>query len=469
MKSNDKQRIEISEQADMTPRGKMAGAALTRGSVAGTLVKLSIPMVISTMGMVAFNLVDAYFVGRLGTMELAAIAFTFPVIFILNSFRFGVAAGASALISRTIGEGDQRQVKRLTASSLLLGIALGAVIFILGQLTFAPLFRLLGATDELLPLIRDYMRIWYLGQIFFIAPIGDSAIRATGDTIRPSIVMFSAFTINFILDPIFIFGLGPIPFMGLEGAALATAISQITASILCFCILKYHSRLLPDSLKDIRAILSCWKGLLYIGLPTAGAKMVIPLSAGIVTRLISPYGLAAVAGYGVACRIEFFLMVVVKALDFVIGPFTGQNLGARLADRAHRGIGYSYRFSFVWGLLIFLAMLFLADPLAAIFNRDPSVVSTAALYLKIVGLGFGLQGILNLSGTVLNVLHKPILAALLTLSQVFLVFLPLAFIGDRYYGILGIFIAMTISCLIMGNLARIVVKRELNRIFADSG
>lgn len=197
--------------------------------------------------------------------------------------------------------------------------------------------------------------------------------------------------------------------------------------------------------------------------------MVVPLVAGIVTRLISPYGLAAIAGFGVACRIEFFVMVVVKALDFVIGPFTGQNLGARLAARTRLGIGYSYKFSFFWGFGVFFLMLAFADPLAAIFNQDPNVVSTAALYLKIVGVGFGFQGILNLSGTVLNVLHKPILAALLSLSQVFLVFLPLAFIGEWYFGIVGIFGAMTISYLIMGNVARIFVKRELNRIFPGSG
>lgn len=467
-KINDNQKKIGPDRADTLPRKEISGATLTRGSIGWTLIKLSIPTVISTLGMVLFNLVDAYFVGRLGTLELAAIAFTFPVIFILNSFRFGIAAGASALISRTIGEGNQRQVKRLTASSLLLGIALGIMIYILGQLTFTPLFRLLGATDELLPMIRDYMQIWYLGQILFIAPIGDSAIRATGDTIRPSLVMLSAFAINFILDPIFIFGLGPIPFMGLQGAALATAVSRIVASLLCYCILRYHSRMLPDTLGGIRVIISCWKKLLYIGLPTAGAKMVVPLAAGIVTRLISPYGFAAIAGFGVACRIEFFVMVVVKALDFVIGPFTGQNLGARMASRTRLGIRYSYRFSIFWGSGVFLMMLAFADPLAAIFNQDPSVVSTAALYLKIVGVGFGFQGILNLSGTILNVLHKPIQAAMLSLSQVFLVFLPLALIGEKYFNVVGIFGAMAVSFLIMGNISRIFVERQLNRVFPAS-
>lgn len=446
----------------------MVGATLTEGPIARTLIRLSIPTVISTLGMVVFNLVDAYFVGRLGTLELAAIAFTFPVIFILNSFRFGVAAGASALISRTIGEGNIEQVRRLTASSLLLGIVLGVFIYLVGQLTFTPLFRILGASDELLPMIREYMQIWYLGQIVFIAPIGDNAIRATGDTIRPSVVMFSAFAINFILDPIFIFGWGPIPFMGLRGAALATAISRISASALCLGILKFHSHMLPRRLGNIRSIIVCWQRLLYIGLPTAGAKMVIPLTAAIVTRLISPFGPAAVAGFGVAARIEFFLMVVVKALDFVIGPFTGQNLGARMASRTKAGIRYSYRFSLGWGGGVFLLLLIFAKPLASVFNQDPDVIATSALYLKIVGIGFGFQGILNLSGTILNVLHRPIQAAILSVSQVLLVFLPLAFIAVRYFNVIGIFIALTFSYFIMGNLARIVVNRRLIGIFQQA-
>ena len=181
---------------------KKAGRAnLTEGAVGRTLIKLTIPMFLAILAMVVFNLVDTAFVGRLGTEELAAISFTFPVVLVINSLAGGLGVGASAVISQAIGKGDRYRVQRLTTDSLGLSVMVVVVFVSIGLVTIDPLFRLLGATPEVLPLIRQYMTLWYIGVIFVVIPmVGNATIRATGDTKTPAVIMMVAAGINIVLD-----------------------------------------------------------------------------------------------------------------------------------------------------------------------------------------------------------------------------------------------------------------------------
>lgn len=187
-------------------------AILTEEPVGKTLTKLTWPMVIGILGMVTFNLADTFFVGRLGTLELAALSFTFPVVMVVSSLALGLGIGTSSVVSRAIGEGDEAKVKRLTTDSIILSFLVVGVFVVVGRLTIEPVFRMLGATPDILPLVKQYMQIWYPGMIFVVVPmVGNSAIRATGDTKTPSAIMLIAVTVNFIFDPLFIFGIGPFP------------------------------------------------------------------------------------------------------------------------------------------------------------------------------------------------------------------------------------------------------------------
>jgi putative MATE family efflux protein len=199
-------------------------ATLIEGHIGKTLIKLTIPMIFGILGMVAFNLVDTFFIGQLGTNELAAISFTFPVVFVIGSLAMGLGMGASAVISRAIGEGDPTRVQRFTTDSLILSVLVVVVFIVIGLLTIDQVFALLGATPQVMPLIKQYMLIWYPSMIFVVIPmVGNNAIRATGDTKTPSVIMLVAVAVNIILDPLLIFGIGPFPALALAGAALATA------------------------------------------------------------------------------------------------------------------------------------------------------------------------------------------------------------------------------------------------------
>ncbi len=157
--------------------------SLIEGPVGRRLLFLTVPMVGGIFAITTFNLVDTFFVARLGTDELAAMGFIFPVVMFVQSIALGLGIGTASVVSRAIGEGDHRKVRRLTTDSLILAVLLVVLFVTVGLLTINPLFTLMGATPEILPLIRQYMTIWYVGMIFVTVPmVGNNAIRATGDT-----------------------------------------------------------------------------------------------------------------------------------------------------------------------------------------------------------------------------------------------------------------------------------------------
>jgi len=436
---------------------------LTEGSVGRILIQLTIPMSVGIVGMVAFNLVDTFYVGRLGTLELAAMSFTFPVVLVVSSIARGLGVGTSAVVSRAIGRGDHERIKRLTTDSLSLSLIIVLCFVIAAYATIDPLFQLLGAKGEVLVRIKSYMSIWYFGMPFVVIPmVGNNAIRATGDMKTPTAIMFVAICVNLVLDPVLIFGLGPFPRMGLPGAALSTVIARAVTMMAAILVLGKREKMITLKQPHLREVFRTWKQVLFIGLPAAATFIIIPLSVGFITRLVSAYGASAVAGLGVANRIETFALTLIAALSNVLVPFVGQNSGAGKISRIEKSVRYSHLFSLGWGVLLFLIFLFLGKPIAGIFNKDPDVIGTTVLYLGIISLSYGCQGIVQLNSSIFNALRKPIHAAGLSLMRIICFLIPFAFLGSCLFGISGIFAAVAVAnvsvALISYFLIRVLLK-----------
>ncbi len=445
-------------------RARSDRAELTEGAIGPLLVRLTIPMVFGVLSMVLYNLVDAFFVGRLGREQLAALSFTFPVVLVIGSLSLGIGMGTAAVVSRAIGAGDRERVRRLATDSLVLGLLIVGAFVVLGLATIDPLFRLLGATDLTLPYIREYMRVWYPGMVFVVVPmIGNNSIRATGDTKTPGLIMMLGATVNAVLDPLLIFGLGPFPAFGIAGAAAATLIGRSITFTVALYVLAVRERLLLFSLPPLRDVLASWRAILYLGLPNAASRMIIPLGAGVVTRIVSGYGPSAVAGYGVATRIEFFALAIVNALSAVIGPFIGQNIGAKRIDRVKEGFRKAEWISFFVGAFFFVLFLLLADPIARLFNGNPEVYRVTARYLRIVSAAYGLQGLYVIVVVGLNVLRQPFEAVSLSFLEMFLLTVPLALLGSHFFGVTGVFTGILVSYSVTGLTARWMLRRRIAR------
>ena len=439
------------------------GATLTSGPVGRTLARLTGPMVLGIFSIVAFNLADTYFVSRLGTEELAAMGFTFPVVMLVGSIALGLGIGTASVVSRAIGAGDVRKVRRLTTDCLALSVLVVAVFVVAGLLTITPLFTLLGAGPSVLPLIRDYMTIWYVGMAFVVVPmVGNNAIRASGDTLQPGLIMMASALVNVALDPLLIFGLLGMPRLELRGAALATVIARASSLTLTLAILHFGKRMLDFSLPRLKDVWDSWRRMLFIALPAAGTNVLVPLSTGVLTRLMAQFGEPAVAAFGTGTRVARFALIVVVALSSVIVPFVGQNWAAGRRGRVRLARRLATRFSFAWGAGCLVALVLFAGAIARCFSDDPRVISSLSLYLRIVPIGFGFQGVCHLASGIFNAINRPFSSALLNVFRTFVLCVPLALLGGRLFGLPGIFAGMVVANVIAGTTALVWIKPAVN-------
>ena len=433
---------------------------LTEGSIPGKLIQLTLPMMLGMISMVAFNLIDTYFVGKLGKQELAALSFTFPVIMVIFSIIQGIGIGATALIAKSIGKGDRNKAARETTDSIFLTLILTGLFVAIGLLTIGPTLRLLGASGETAVMAGKYMRIWYFALFFVSVPfVGNSAIRSTGDAQTPTYIMLFAVLVNAILDPILIFGYIGAPALGLEGAAIATAISRGLTMVLAFYVLIRREKLITFEVPTIQVLSGCWQSILFIALPSALARLVVPVATGIITAMLASYGEFAVAAFGVGSRIEFLANSLVFALAASIGPFVGQNLGKGRMDRMNQAVGLANRFSFLWGLFAWGLLALLAEPIARIFNSNAEVIETVKLFLWIVPAGYGLQGILSVVNSNLNTINKPLQASIIIVIQMLVIGLPLIFLGKQLFQVPGIFMGLATTYVLGGLISLLVNKR----------
>jgi len=438
---------------------------LLEGPVGATLIRLSVPMMIGIAAMLFFNVVDTFWVGQLGPAELAAMGFTFPIAMVVTNLIIGLSIGATAAIAHAIGEGHEERVKQLATDSLILALLVVVTVSITGYLTIDPLFRALGADEGTLPLIHRYMEPWYLGVGLFVVPmLANGAVRATGDTKTPAMVMVAAGLVNAVIDPIFIFGWGPVPAMGLSGAAYATVGSWIVSFSGSIYLLHYRERMLTFVLPPASRLIESWRAMLKVGLPAAGTNLLTPLAAGAVTRIVSGHGQHAVAAYGVGTRVEGLSLIGMYAMTAAITPFVAQNLGAKHGERIKDALRFVTKFSLLVGLGVASLLFVVADPLARIFNDDADVVHMTDLYLRIVPLSFAPYGLAILVASFFNALDMPLKATALAALRLVALAIPLAWLGSYLYDLAGLFFGIVAANLIMGAAAAIYARKVIWRL-----
>ncbi|NIY85483.1 MATE family efflux transporter [Vibrio hepatarius] len=422
---------------------------LLTGAIPQVLRQMTVPMIFGLVAILMFNLVDTFFISLLGTQALAAISYTFPVTFAVNCITMGIGIGLSTNIGRLLGQGEAQDAARFSTHGLILAVALVAAACVIGISTIEPLFLLLGAEENLIPLIQQYMQIWYLTIPLLVIPMaGNSAIRATGDTKTPAKIMMLAGLINGVLDPLLIFGIGPFPELGIQGAAIASAFSWFGALCGSFYVLLKREKLL--AWPYLPSLLSDWRLILKIGTPAAMSNAMNPISGAILMMMLSSHGTAAVATYGAAQRIESILILVLMSLTSALTPFIAQNIGANNPDRSFAGLFLSIRFSVVFQLGIFIMMVPLSIPLAALFSQEQEVKDLLWHYLLVVPFSYGFQGIVMMLIAGLNALHQPLRAFQWSFMRLFVFTLPGAWVGSLMYDIEGLFIGIAVGNIVGG-------------------
>ncbi len=436
--------------------------ALLTADITPLLKRLTWPVMGGMLTLMSFNLVDTFFISLLGTQQLAAISFTFPVTFMVISLAIGLSIGTSAVIARALGAGNTEDAQADSLSALWLAALLVSLLAILGYVLLDPLFYLLGATPSTLVYIRDYMVIWLAGSVLLVTPmIGNAILRAAGETKIPSLVMASGGVVNAILDPILIFGLGPLPAFGMQGAALATVISWFTGFIFILYWLSVKRGLLTHWFLPWKAWLVICRKILHIGLPAAGANMLTPIAMAVLTAIMATYGNEAVAAFGVGARLESIACLVILALSMTLPPVISQNFGASQFQRVREAYLVCCRFVLVWQALVYACLALLAYPIAALFTDNEQVATYVRWFIWIMPLAYGLQGIIILTNSSFNALHLPAKAVVLSVLRLFICYVPLAWLGGVMFGVVGVFIGCVIANLLTASVAYYWYNRVL--------
>ncbi|MDB5491000.1 MAG: efflux family protein [Micavibrio sp.] len=424
---------------------------LTQGPVRKHLIRMTIPMLWSILSMISVQLVDTYYISRLGTEKLAAMSFTFPVVMIVFSLIIGLGIATSSIIARKIGEKKHDEVIYITSHSILLAVLAGGVMAVAGTLLIHPLFTMMGADETMMPMIRDYMGIWFAGCLVMAVPIvGNSAMRATGDTIHPAIIMIGLSAINAVFAAILIFGMFGFPRMELRGAAFASILSYGIAAIASLCILHFKKKMVFQGSLHLERFAGSAKTLLIIAVPIGLASIIQPVTQAIITAILAGYSMNAVAAFGVVTRVEAMAFVIMIALATGMSPIIGQNWGANQFHRVKDTLGAALAFSTVWSLLVALAMALFATPLAAIFSSDPGVIHYAALYFWIVPVSYAAGNLVMGWSSAYNAIGQPKKALMMMVIKMIVLQIPMALFLARLFGVVGVFGAIAGVNLVTG-------------------
>ncbi|PKF48656.1 MATE family efflux transporter, partial [Enterovibrio nigricans] len=380
---------------------------------------------------------------------------TYPIYILIVGLFMGISAGLSAVIGRLLGEGYIDRASYLIGLSLVIFGFLSAIIGLVCYLLGASVFELLGMSDDLYPLVADYINPLFFGMPLLSAVlIANASLMAKGVMLKPMLVMAVGGFTNLILDYVFIFGWGPVPALALTGAAIATVISWgIMLGLMLILLVKEH--MLPlhfaESLDKV-ALYADVRDTARLATPAIAAQILTPLSVAVITRIVSAYGENAVAAYGIVTRIESLALTGILALSVIITPLVAQNYGAYRQGnvsflRLDNIIALSGRIAVYWGVIFYVILALIGRMLVTFFTPEQQIVDTAYRYLLIVGFSFPAFGLALISASFFNGIQLPMLSLKLTLAKTLLFTLPLAALGSLFSETF-IWVGLGLCCLI---------------------
>lgn len=365
----------------------------TSGSIDKAIVLLSIPMVLEMMMESLFALVDAFFVSKISSTAVATVGLTETVTTLIYAIAMGISLAPMAMISRYIGEGRQEAAAAAARQAVLLALCIGIPMSVLGWWMAPDILALMGASETMIAEGASYPRIIYGSNVIIILLfLLNGIFRGAGDANLAMRALWLSNGINIVLDPLLIFGWGPIPAMGIEGAALATAIGRSAGvAFQLYALFSGQSRI------NLR-LGSWWPDWPVIGklanIASTGALQHIISSASwiFIVRIISSFGHEAVAGYTIAIRLIIFTLLPAWGLSNAAATLVGQNLGANQPERAESSVWRAGRITFVYTFLLAIAYLVFASRLISAFDDTTAVVTAGVTALSIFAIGYPLFG-----------------------------------------------------------------------------
>lgn len=372
---------------ELAPPQSDKGRDLTTGGLHKAIWFLAPAMMLETGILNVTQLLDTYWVSRMGSAALAAVTISISIRWVLNSLSNGLGIGGMAVVARRIGEKNREAADHAAWQTILLALLVSMALTVMGLALSKPLLIFLGADADVLPLGMDYLFILFLGIATIVLTFGINALlRGAGEARLAMVVLFVATAINVILEPVLMFGLGPIPAMGVSGSALANVLGFGAAVLLQFIILFRGKAGIAINIHDLRPDFPLMGRIIRIALPSTAQMTFRSSSRLVILAIVGVYGTYAVAGFGVANRMLLIALIPVFGLANAASTLVGQNLGALQPKRAERSAWWVSAYSTVYMLIMVIILFYFAQPIVAFFDSTPEVVQMGAECIKIVAI-----------------------------------------------------------------------------------
>tara|TARA_R110002049_G_scaffold9444_4_gene48047 strand:- start:14572 stop:15981 length:1410 start_codon:yes stop_codon:yes gene_type:complete len=434
----------------------------TRGPVNRALGLLAIPMMLEMAMESVFAVVDIFFVSRLGEDAVAAVGMTEAIITVLYAIAIGLGMGVTAMVSRRIGADDPTGAARVTGQAIWIGALVAIVTGIIGVTYARDMLALMGASSAVIEQGADYTAILLGGSVTIVYLfLLNSAFRGAGDAAIALRSLWLANGINIVLDPCFIFGLGPFPEMGVAGAAVATTIGRGAGVLYQLAYLMGGRGRLAFSLPHLALDTRLIRKMLLISAGGVGQFLIATASWLALMRIVALYGSAAVAAYTIALRMLEFAILPAWGLGNAAATLVGQNLGAGLPERAAKSAWQAAIFNAAFMFVIGVLTLLFAPQVAGMFADDPETLRYCIDCLRILGIGYPMYAVGMIMVQALNGAGDTFTPSALNFLCFWLVQIPLAYwlAETAGWGPNGVFASIVVSESLLTLLAVVVFKR----------
>lgn len=416
---------------------------LGNAPISKALLAMGIPTMLGMMVNAIYNLVDAYFVGGLGTSQMGAISVVYPLGQVVVGLGLLFGNGSASYLSRLLGNREQEQADRVASTALYSSVAVGAVMIIFSLIFLRPILRLLGATDSIMPYAMTYAGIYVVSCIFNVFNVTmNNIVTSEGAAKTTMLALMAGAVLNIGLDPVFIYTLD----MGVAGAAIATAISQIVSTLIYLTFIFRKKSIYSFKIKNCTFTKEIMSEIFKIGIPTLVFQILTSLSISLVNTQAGPYGDSVIAGMGAVTRIVSMGSLIVFGFIKGFQPIAGYSYGAKKFDRLHKAIRTSILWSTVFCVIYGLLLTIFSSRIIAQFtDGDLEMIRVGTQSLRINGLSFLLFGFYTVYSSLFLALGKGLEGFVLGACRQGICFVPVILILPVFWGINGILYVQPIA------------------------
>lgn len=426
--------------------------------------EISIPMVISMISLALYGIVDTIFVSNLGESALNAISLSYPIQNIITALGLGIAIGLNVVLSKSIGEKDKEKSNKIIVNGIILSVFAWIIVAILAFVGTKSFLTFFTKDDELINLGIAYLKItsiFSVGILFEI--LFEKVLEAYGKTRESMILQMSGAIINLVLDPILIYGYLGAPQLGIQGAAIATVIGQISGMLIGIFLIFKNKIINTSIFKEIKADFETIKSILCVGVPTMLMETLSSFIILLLNKILINISETAVSVWGIYVKVEKFVFIIIHGFDYGMMPMLGYSIGAKKHDKIKETIQYFYKLALAISILGMLVFMLLPKVMIGWFGVSNETLQIGVVAFRILAIGFVFQATSTVLSAVFQSFEKASYSLIISLLRKIIIAIPLILVLKDIFGLNIVWCAYSIAEIITAIVAVILYKKLINK------